>query len=302
MLARAEPVLPRGGGWLYEPKWDGFRALVHIGEGNARVSGRNGGSLDVLFPEIRDDAGSVAAPRTILDGEIVVMRNGVLDFPALLRASAERPPATFVAFDILVDAGDDLRGERFVDRRARLENALTVSELSCITPQTDDIHLAERWFEDLGPLGLEGVVAKSASDRYRSGKRGWIKVRRYETLDAVVGGYRGTQSGATSLLLGLYDADGAFRYIGQTSSVPEPDRMRVARVLESLSTQESFTSRVMPGTHRWERGRFDDWVPVEPVLVCEVSYSRIDHGFLRHPARIVRWRPDKDARECTVGT
>ena len=299
MLARAERVLPRGEGWLYEPKWDGFRALITISAKRARIAGRNGGSLDETFPEISSAAPSFATPGTVLDGEIVVMRDGVLDFPALLQRTEDRPPATFVAFDIVAD-GDDVRGEPFVRRRSRLQRALRDSDYACITPQCDDIDVAERWFEELGPLGLEGVVAKLASDRYRGGKRGWVKVRRFETLDAVVGGYRGTLDGATSLLLGLYDDDGTFRYIGQTTSLPETDRARVARVLETLSTQKSFTSRSMPGNARWDHGRFEQWVPIEPVLVCEVSYSRIDHGFLRHPARILRWRPDKDARDCTV--
>lgn len=300
MLARAELALPRGPGWLYEPKWDGFRALVDVGQRTVRVYGRNGGALEHAFPEIAGGVRDAVEPRTTLDGELVVFVDGRLDFPALMKGPSERPAATFIAFDILQHAGSDQRTRPFVERRSLLERSLPEDDLICITTQTDDISVADNWFEELAPMGLEGVVAKAASGPYRAGKRGWVKVRAFDTLDAVVGGFRGTPDGASSLLLGLFEDDGSFRYIGQTTSLPERHRVRVARVLDALSADQSFTVGVMPGTARWENARFDDWIPVEPVLVCEVSYSRMDHGFLRHAARIVRWRPDKDARDCTV--
>lgn len=285
---------------MYEPKWDGFRALIHVTTSGARIKGRKGGSLGGRFPEVCARMAELVGPGTILDGEIVAMRGGVLDFSALLSRAVEQPPAIFVGFDLLIDANEDVRGHSLADRRRRLEATLPESEVTCVTPQTDDIEIAERWIEDLPSLGLEGVVAKQASGRYRSGKRGWVKVRRFDTLDAVVGGYRTSRDRATALLLGLFDGRGRFRYIGQTTSLPEQQRERVARVLETLTTDESFTGRLLPGTTRWEKGGVEDWVAIEPVLVCEVSYSRIDDGFLRHPARIVRWRPDKDAKDCTV--
>lgn len=302
MLARAELALPRGRGWLYEPKWDGYRALIHVTAKGAHICGRNGGSLDELFSDVRDVVADSVQPGSVLDGEIVVMRDGVLDFPALMKRPGERPAATFVAFDLLARDHVDTRDKPFEERRAALEETLPESDHTCVTIQSGDVDVAEHWLRDLPALGLEGVVAKQKADRYRSGKRGWVKVRLFDTLDAVVGGFRGSAGGAKSLLLGLYDDEGTFRYIGQTTSLPERDRERVAKVLEALSTETSFTSRSMPGDGRWENQRFEDWVPVEPVLVCEVSYSRIDHGFLRHPARILRWRPDKDARDCTVRT
>ena len=300
MLARSELVLPRGTGWLYEPKWDGFRALVQAGRTSVRIFGRNGGALDANFPEIRDAIGRLVSPGTTLDGEIVAFIDGRLDFPSLMRRTPDRLPASFIAFDLLEHEGSDVRSLPLSERRALLEATLDETASTWITTQTDDVDLAEKWLDDLSTAGLEGVVAKSAGGSYRGGKRGWVKVRRFDTLDAVVGGFRGTADGATALLLGLYDEAGGLRYIGQTTALPERQRERVARVLETLSAQESFTGRVMPGAGHFENGRFEDWVPVEPVLVCEVSYSRIDHGFLRHPARIVRWRPDKDAKECTV--
>ena len=302
MLARSELELPRGDGWLYEPKWDGFRALIQVGVKQVRICGRNGGSLDETFPEIRTAIKELVAPGTTLDGEIVVFSEGRLDFPSLLRRGADRPNAHFIAFDILEWEERDIRGLPLVERRAMLEASLPERELTWVTTQTDDVDLAESWFEELTASGLEGVVAKLATSTYRGGKRGWVKVRTFDTLDAVVGGFRGTADGATALLLGLFDEVGRLRYIGQTTSLPEHHRERVARVLETLTARESFSGRVMPGAGRFENGRFDDWVPVEPVLVCEVSYSRIDRGFLRHPARIVRWRPDKDAKDCTVAS
>jgi ATP-dependent DNA ligase len=300
MLARSELALPRGDGWLYEPKWDGFRALVRVARNGVRIFGRNGGSLEHSFPEICRGLQRVVGPGTTLDGEIVVFKDGRLDFPSLLGRAGERPPATYIGFDILERAAQDVSAKPFVERRKLLELTLPAGDVSCVTTQTSDAAAAEGWLDELAEVGLEGIVAKRASDRYRPGKRGWVKVRRFETLDAVVGGYRGTDDGADSLLLGLFDDDGTFRYIGQTVSLPARDRARVARVLDALTADTSFNGRTMPGTGRWEGARFDAWVPVEPVLVCEVSFSRIDHGFLRHPARIVRWRPDKDARECTV--
>ena len=302
MLARSELALPRGTGWLYEPKWDGFRALIQVGQKSARITGRNGGALDGIFPEIRETIVKLVPPGMTLDGEIVAFADGRLDFPSLMRRSPDRPPASFIAFDLLEHEGRDVRGLPLSERRSFLETTLPETTTTWVTTQTDDVDLAESWLDDLATAGLEGVVAKAAGGTYRGGKRGWIKVRRFDTLDAVVGGFRGTADGATALLLGLYDEGGRLRYIGQTTALPERQRERVARVLETLSAQQSFTGRVMPGAGRFENGRFEDWVPVEPVLVCEVSYSRIDHGFLRHPARIVRWRPDKDAKECTVAS
>jgi ATP-dependent DNA ligase len=300
MLARAELALPRGQGWRYEPKWDGFRALIHVGATSVRICGRNGGALEGGFPEIVQAIRASAEPGTVFDGELVVFRDGRLDFSSLMRGPRERPPATFIGFDLLRSGGRDQRARPFSERRSLLERSLPDDDLTCVTTQTSDIDVADAWFDELAPVGLEGVVAKSADGLYRSGKRGWIKVRRFDTLDVVVGGFRGTADGASSLLLGLFDNDGTFRYIGQTTSLPERQRARVAQVLETLSSDRSFSGDVMPGMARWENARFDDWIPVEPVLVCEVSYSRMDHGFLRHAARIVRWRPDKDARDCTV--
>ena len=300
MLARAEPSLPRGPGWIYEPKWDGFRAHVHVGAHSVRITGRNGGSLDGSFPDLRSAVRAAVPPNTTLDGEVVVMRDGVLDFAALLRGPRERPPATFIAFDLLRHEDEDIRPLPLSERRARLVRTISDSPAVCVTPQCEDPEVAQGWVDELAPVGVEGIVAKLAREPYRPGKRSWVKVRRFDTLDVVVGGYRGSRTEATSLLLGLYDESGCFRYIGQTGALPEEQRSSVARVLEALAADESFTSRVQPGQGRWENQRFEDWVAVEPVLVCEIAYSRLDGGFLRHPAKIMRWRPDKDPRDCAL--
>jgi ATP-dependent DNA ligase len=167
--------------------------------------------------------------------------------------------------------------------------------------QTDDVKVAEGWLEHAADLGLEGVVAKKKTEPYRPGKRSWVKVKAFETADLVVGGFTGGPPKPLSLLLGAYDSQGALLYVGRTTGIPAADAALLLRSLGNLAYDaDTFAGWLRPGLSRWDSHRFDEWFPVRPTLVCEVSFSRLDGHFLRHAARFVRWRPDKDPMSCSL--
>src|SRR5829696_2533683 len=320
MLARLERELPRGG-YLYEPKWDGFRSLAARDGDDIDLRSRNQRPLARYFPELVAALRGLPTASFVLDGEIMARSHDRPDFTALLarlhpaasrveRLSRETP-AELIAFDLLELEDEDVRDRGFRERRAPLEQLLAGAESPlALTPVTEDPDEAERWLD--GPPGIDGVVAKHEDLRYEEGARRMIKVKRLRTADCVVAGFRWLVDRAlpSSLLLGLYD-DGELRHVGVASSFTAAAR---ARLLEELAPH------VVPlAGHSWEHGFLlggspigrlpgaagrwtpeemaQDWVPVVPELVCEVQF---DHLRFRHPARFRRWRPDRDPRSCTL--
>jgi ATP-dependent DNA ligase len=302
MLARLASSLPQGRDWVYEPKWDGFRGLLVRRLGNARILSRNRRALEPYFPELTAAARERLPENCALDGELLALRDGRPDFSSLLLRLGRRahPEVRFVAFDLLRWEGEDLGALPLSQRRTRLLSVVAEDgDPICASVQTELPAVAEAWLQQSAELHLEGVVAKRASQPYRHGKRSWVKVKHWETTDLVVGGLVGTPP-HTSLLLGAYDRDGSLTYVGQTTAVPAEVAAELAAALRTLATERSFADGPAPGYSRWGSHRFEDWLPLRPVLVCEVSFSRLDGHFLRHSARFLRWRPDKSPQQCTL--
>ena len=329
MLAKLEPEIPRGPGWTYEPKWDGFRTIVTGGDADPeRVSlvSRDDRPMMRFFPEI---VGLVAARPIgpyVADGEIVLVRPGRLAFDELqlrlhpaasrVRKLAAEIPATLILFDLLEADGQDLRALPLEERRRRLAalggrlgappapdrlEELPLGPELRLTPWTEDVAVAERWFADEAGLGQDGIVAKRTDQPYLPRQRGWVKVKHRRTADCVVGGYRVAKNGdgVGSLLLGLYDEEGNLHYVGHTSSFRAAERRAIREALVPLEGGESFAGGREPGgPSRWSAGKDMTWVSIEPALVCEVSFDRMQGGRFRHAATFVRWRDDRDPRSC----
>jgi len=331
MLAKSQEELPLGYGWRYEPKWDGFRAIVTRAEdGSVAIDSRGDRPLGRYFPELVGLLEAQPPASYVMDGEIVMVSHGVMDFETLqlrLHPAASRVnklageiPATLVAFDLLELDGLDLRPATTDERRAQLERLIERlgAELApdgpaglhpgpalILTPRTDDPDVARRWFEDVDGVGQDGIVAKRAEQPYVEGERVMVKVKHHRTCDCVVGGYRLERNGdgVGSLLLGLYDDAGRLHYVGHTSAFKAKERRELREVLKPLEGGSSFSeeARSPGGPSRWSGGRDLEWVPLEPKLVCEVRYERLQGGRFRHSASVIRWRPDRDPRSCTFG-
>lgn len=311
MLARLQGEIPRGEGWCYEPKWDGFRAVVFRDRDRLHISSRNTQPLERYFPELVTLLADALPPRCVVDGEIVIVGPSGLDFDALLQrihpaASrvallAGQTPASFVAFDLLAVADDDLTGLPFSRRRATLEACVKEGSRVFLTPQTADHEEAATWFERFEGAGLDGVVAKGSDLRYLPGERVMVKVKHSRTADCVVGGYRLSKSGdgIGSLLLGLH-RDGVLHHVGHTSSFTATQRREMLEALRPLEGEDSFgEGRTPGGPSRWTQGRDMSWFSLEPRLVCEVAFDHLQGARFRHATRFLRWRPDKDPEECT---
>jgi ATP-dependent DNA ligase len=324
MLAKLARELPTGDGWLYEPKWDGFRCVVFRDQDEIELGSRNGRPLNRYFPEILDPLRAALPERAVLDGELVIATPGGLDFdrlslrihPAASRVAklAAETPASFVAFDTLAVAAEDLRAQGFAARRSRLEQIVADGPLVHRTPATTDRVVAARWFDDFEGAGLDGVVAKALDSPYREGERTMVKVKHQRTADCVVAGYRTHKDGrgVGSLLLGLYDDDGALHHVGVASSFAAPLR---AQLVDELAPYRAdalrdhpwrdwggtdATSTRLPGApSRWNATKDLSWEPLRPELVAEVAYEHLQGDRFRHTARFVRWRPDRDPRSCT---
>jgi ATP-dependent DNA ligase len=313
MEARVADDLPLGD-WAYEPKWDGFRAVAWSEE--VRLDSRNQRPLLRYFPELTDALRALPAG-TVVDGEVVVVQEDRLDFDALqnrlhpaasrVARLAEETPAQLVAFDLLADRGEDLRPRPFDERRARLVVlAAGLPSPWHLTPSTTDPATARRWFREFEAAGCDGIVAKRRRGAYAEGRRDMVKVKHRRTVDCVVGGYRvlDDQSGLGSILLGLYDPAGRLHFIGHCSGFPERDRAALLEQFQSLRSEDSFGGegevRRPGGESRWSAGKDLSWVPVEPGVVAEVSYDQLTGVRFRHATRFLRWRPDKDARACSM--
>jgi ATP-dependent DNA ligase len=314
MEARVADDLPPAGDWAFEPKWDGFRAVAWSGE--VRLDSRNQRPLLRYFPELEAPLRALPAG-TVVDGEVVVVRDDRLDFdalqnrlhPAASRAArlARETPAGLVAFDLLAAGGDDLREAPFDERREKLVSlAAGLPPPWVLTPSTTDRDIAWGWFGEFEAAGCDGIVAKRRQGPYVEGKRAMIKVKHRRTVDCVVGGYRTTEAGdgVASILLGLHDGAGRLHFIGHCSGFPAGGRAPLLRRLEELRSADSFgvagEVRRPGGGSRWSAGKDLSWVSVRPELVAEVSYDQLTGGRFRHATRFERWRPDKDPGACNL--
>lgn len=312
MEAKVSEKWPKGE-FVYEPKWDGFRSLSWSAP-DIRIDSRNKRPLLRYFPELR--AAVEQLPEgTVVDGEIVVVIDGVTEFDSLqqrihpaesrINMLSEQTPAELVAFDLLADRGEDLREHPFSERRDRLVKLASELEFPWhLTPQTDDEGTAQEWFHEFEPAGCDGIIAKKPDLTYQHGKRAMIKIKHRRTIDVVVGGFREHKDGGKigSLLLGLYNEDGDFHFIGHCSGFPNADRVEIFNRFVELQADESFDEAARrPGAiSRWSAGKELDWSPVQPGVVIEVSYDQLEGDRFRHASRFHRWRPDKDATDCTM--
>ena len=328
MLARLARELPTGPGWSYEPKWDGFRCLVFRAGDEVDLRSRNDRPLARYFPEVVEAVRALPADAVVLDGELLVTRDGRADFPALMARVHPAPsrvallraqiPARLVAFDLLGCGEEDLRAVPFGQRRARLEQLLAGASIDPaaveLTPTTTDPALAQRWLDALVD-GADGVVAKRLDGAYEPGRRVMVKVKRERTADCVVAGMRlfAEPLSVSSLLLGLYDDAGALHHVGVVTGISGARRVRLLGELAPLAAplaghpwQHGFVlgggslGRLKGTAGRWTPDQPRDWEPLRPELVCEVAYDAVEGLRFRHPARFRRWRPDRDPRSCTV--
>jgi ATP-dependent DNA ligase len=326
MLAKLAERLPAGGGLLYEPKWDGFRAIVFRGPSDLFIQSRDLRPLDRYFPELHD-ALLGALPEGVFDGEIVIATPHGLDFDALqmrLHPAASRvarlaaeTPAAFVAFDVLAGGGRDLRETPLRERRALLERLLREVEPPVyLTPMTRDPAVAADWLARFEGAGLDGVIAKPEEGIYEPGKRAMIKVKHARTADCVVAGFRWHKNGSGtrvgSLLLGLYDKRGMLQHVGVTSSFTMAVREALVRELAPLrkgalddhpwrewAKAGSELNRMPGGQSRWSAGKDLSWEALRIERVCEVKYDHMQGDRFRHAAVFQRWRPDKRPADCT---
>lgn len=311
MEAKVRTVWP-GDGWAFEPKWDGFRAIV-ANDGEPRIDSRNQKPLLRYFPELVDIVESLPQG-TVVDGEVLVVERDQLAFDMLqarIHPAASRIeklsaeiPATLVAFDLLADGGRDLRSEPFSLRRSLLESVMgEVSDRWMLTPSTTDIDKGKLWFDEFEAAGCDGIVAKNLGGPYVEGKREMIKLKHRRSVDCVVGGYRVHKDGDKigSLLLGLYAQNGSLAFIGHCSGFSNVDRVDLLVKFEALKQDESFGQDVRSpgGQSRWSAGKDLSWIPVRPGVVIEISYDQITGDRFRHATRFENWRPDKDPQDCT---
>lgn len=316
MEAKSVEDLPRGQGWQYEPKWDGFRCLAFRHGEQVLLQSKAGQPLGRYFPELVEALRKLSAEPFVLDGEIVIFSGEHLAFDDLLqrihpaesriRKLAAETPAALMCFDLLVDArGNPLVELPLSERRRRLEEFFSIvssNESARLSPATTDRSQAERWMRELGPAGLDGVVAKLTGEPYHSGDRaGMVKVKRIRTADCVVGGFRYAEKGGQvgSLLLGLYNDQGLLDHVGFTSSFTAAQRQELKKIVEPLIAQPGFTGKAPGGPSRWSTRRSMEWQPLQPKLVCEVRYDHFSGGRFRHGTKFLRWRPDKKPAECT---
>jgi ATP-dependent DNA ligase len=315
MKAKVSDGPPSPPGWVYEPKWDGFRAIAW-GAPEPRLDSRSGKPLLRYFPEL-EPALAQLPEGTVVDGEIVVVVDDATQFdrlqlrihPAASRIAllAEEMPAELVAFDLLADRGEDLRGRTYDERRARLTRLFEQLDVPWhLTPATDDVEVARRWFDDFEAAGCDGIISKRSDGVYVEDKRLWLKWKHRRDCDCVVGGYRVHKSGDRigSILLGLYNDAGELHFIGHCSGFSDHDRVALLAQFEQIRADDSFggggTVRVPGGESRWSAGKDPSWVPVTPGVVVQVSYDQLEGGRFRHATRFERWRPDKEAQECTM--
>jgi ATP-dependent DNA ligase len=324
MLAKLTTELPPEGEYVYEPKWDGFRAVVFRAD-DVYIQSRDLRPFDRYFPDLHEHLAAQLPKGCVVDGEIVIRGANGLDFDALqmrlhpaasrVQKLARETPASFVAFDVLAVNGRDLRSMPQAERREQLETLLAKVEPPLhLSPATDRRGTAERWLEEFEGAGLDGVIAKPKAAAYQPGVRAMLKIKHVRTADCVVAGFRWHKAGpgvVGSLLLGLYDDSGVLHHVGVTSSFSMERRRELAHELEPLRRDAlqahpwrdwagaSSASVRMPGAQsRWSSGKDLSWEPLRIERVCEVRYDHLQGDRFRHATVFVRWRPDKPPREC----
>ena len=317
MEAKLVGALPEGRQWQYEPKFDGFRCLAFKDGKDIDLRSKSGQPFNRYFPEVVAALRELAAPRFVLDGELVVPDGAALAFDELLmrihpaqsrveKLSREHP-ALFIVFDLLVDdKGRPLTEHRFSERRPLLEAFVkrygAGNPLLRLAPATIEMTVVERWLHSLG-TGLDGIMAKRLDLDYRSGERtGMQKYKRMRTADCVVGGFRygAKERVVGSLLLGLYDDEGLLNHIGFAANIKAAEKPELTKTLEKLVKEPGFTGSKPGGPSRWSSERSGEWEPLATRLVVEVQYDHFSGGRFRHGTKFLRWRPDKAPRACTM--
>jgi ATP-dependent DNA ligase len=331
MLAKRVDELPTGDEYIFEPKWDGFRALVFRDGDEILIQSRDEKPLNRYFPELLDSLRSALPARCVLDGEVVIVRENELDFDALqlrlhpaasrVKLLSQQTPSSFVFFDLLCVGDRDYRGEPFQTRRRELESLLSSAAPPIhLTPATADRSIASDWFRRFEGAGLDGVIAKPLSGTYEPNKRVMLKVKHERDCDCVVAGFRWHKKGdrtlVGSLLLGLYDDGGALQHVGVCASFSTKKRAELAEFLKPYrkdaldnhpwkhwadeASEAGDTAKRMPGGQsRWSQGKDLSWEPLRPELVVEVAYDHMQGDRFRHTAQFRRWRKDKKPSDCT---
>ena len=304
--------LPQGEGWQFEPKWDGFRCLARREGDEVTLRSKSGKPLARYFPEVADMLLGLKTKQFLLDGELIIPAGDALSFEALqlrlhpaesrVRRLAKETPAELMAFDLLELDGESLADLPLSKRRDKLEQFFrkNVTRGLHLSPMTCDRNAAIAWLKRSGGA-LDGVIAKRADLEYRSGERAMVKVKQQRTADCVVGGFRYAEKKPVvgSLLLGLYDSEGLLNHVGFTSAIPAEQREELTKKLENLIQAPGFTGTAPGGPSRWNTERTGQWEPLRPVLVVEVRYDQVTGHRFRHGTGFLRWRPDKDPRQCT---
>jgi ATP-dependent DNA ligase len=329
MLSKAALALPAGDGWLFEPKWDGFRTLVFRDGEEFYLQSRDKRPMNRYFPELIEPLTQALPEQCVLDGEIVIVGDAGLEFEALLlrihpaesrvRMLAEHSPASFVGWDLLALGEEDLRQTPLEVRRQRLEEVLPDGTGRVhLSPATLDRSLAEDWFQRFEGAGLDGVMAKRLDEPYLPGQRTMIKVKHARTADCVVAGFRWHKNGQGtmigSLLLGLYDDSGTLHHVGVTAAFTTVVRRQLVEELALLrenaldghpwrewaeaEAQAAGKQRLPGATSRWNRGKDLSWEPLRAERVVEVAYDHMQGDRFRHAAQFKRWRPDKQPKDC----
>jgi ATP-dependent DNA ligase len=329
MLAKRVSGLPDEGAWIFEPKWDGFRALIFRDGDEILIQSRDDKPLNRYFPDVAEFLLKQLPPRCVLDGEIVIATGRGLDFDALqlrlhpaasrVKLLASQTPASVVFFDVLAEGDRDLRGEPFSVRRQELEKLLKDAKAPVhITPATADRATAEDWFHRFEGAGLDGVIAKPTSGIYEPDKRVMLKVKHERDCDCVVAGFRWHKTGegtkVGSLLLGLFDDTGALQHVGVCASFTDTKRVELVQFLEPYrkdalahhpwkswaEAEAGGAGKRMPGGQsRWSQGKDLSWEPLRPELVVEVAYEHMQGARFRHMSQFRRWRYDKQPKDCT---
>jgi ATP-dependent DNA ligase len=313
MEALLAEQLPDGEGWQFEPKWDGFRCIAARDGDSVELWSKSGKPLARYFPEVAAMLGRLKARRFVIDGELLISSGGAVAFDSLqlrlhpaesrIRKLSAATPAMLLAFDCLMIGSKSLAGEPLAMRRAALEDMLAREQepMLLLSPATADRDRALGWL-DRGGGALDGVIAKRTDDPYRPGKRAMVKVKQRHTADCVIGGFRYASKGRQvgSLLLGLYNEAGLLDHVGYTSSIAAADRAAWTEELESLVEPPGFTGNAPGGPSRWATERSAEWQPLKPSLVVEVLYDQVTAGRFRHGTKLLRRRPDKAPRQCTM--
>jgi ATP-dependent DNA ligase len=314
MEAKLVDEIPCGNGWWFEPKWDGFRCLALRAGEEVALRAKSGKPLERYFPDVVAQLKRLPVQRFVVDGELTISIDGELSFDALqlrlhpaesrVRKLASEHPASLVLFDCLLGRrGRSLLAEPLRTRRAELEafHGEAGDEQLLLSPGAADREAACRWLSEVGPA-LDGVIAKRLDAPYAPGERAMLKIKRMRTADCVVGGFRYEQGGREvgSLLLGLYDEAGRLNHVGFTSTITDAERPVLTRKLERLAGGDGFTGTAPGGPSRWSNARSTEWTPLRHELVVEVRYDHVTGERFRHGTKLLRWRPDKAPRQCTL--